>query len=185
MKHLIFGMLAFICMLGATAAQARFMKYERIIASIEAYDHAGNEAKLSMEQSTKGQGVGVLGGRYPEIDFDAQKGTSERLEVTLHAPVQHLEVMLSMFFGNEHDGNAEQAHWRALDAQKKEIARGIFTSQAEAYSPDASGIQRFEIHTEKPFTVLEFTAGGYQAKPGEKADSSDYLLYGLKKLERN
>jgi hypothetical protein len=113
-------------------------------------------------------GVGVAGGRFPEIDR-FNDGTTETLILDFtNGPAISATFTLGLFFQDEQEG--EQGMWRALDENGVEIATDTFTA------PDiniSNSVGVFTIDGIGEFSTVELTSLPYLGSELAN-DNSDY-----------
>ncbi|HAI75103.1 MAG TPA: hypothetical protein DCM08_02555 [Microscillaceae bacterium] len=135
-------------------------------------------------RSTTDNGVGVKGGRFPEVDYDGRTGKAEVLRVDLRKEFTSAKVTFKRFYGQEGTNRreSETAHWIAYNAQGTEVGRGI----VEGILPlNTDGTLEFTIAPKAYFQVVDLVPGAYiEARNLAMADeiqsvpdNSDFLLH--------
>ncbi|TAF66686.1 MAG: DUF11 domain-containing protein [Cytophagales bacterium] len=139
-----------------------------------------NTEKVKFDGSGTNSGVGISGGRFPEVDYNKLTGESEVIRFNLHNTFTGATVTLKRFYGLE-DARRDQAEtgcWIAYNAAGEEVGHGNFTG-VKALGTD--GHFEFQVSTSEPFTLLELRPGIYVKAAGNATayvpDNSDFLVH--------
>jgi hypothetical protein len=143
---------------------------------ITGYSANGTDAALRKGAS----GLAVRGGRSgKQIDFDADLGKGEGLNIDFGKAVRQLSVVLGQMESNDGEGLPETGLWRAYGADGRQIATGTLDPNSAESLGDSN--YRFAIATQKDIAKLtiEATAYGNGAGTQYKDNNSDFTLQSL------
>ncbi|MEM8502887.1 MAG: tandem-95 repeat protein [Cyanobacteria bacterium P01_D01_bin.1] len=125
-------------------------------------------------------GLSVRGGRFGnQIDFDADLGRGEGLNIDFGKAVRQVGVVLGRMESDDGEGLPETGLWRAYGTDGSQIATGkLDPNSAESLG---SGDYRFKIAARQAIAKLtiEATAYGNGAGTQYKDNNSDFTLQSL------
>ncbi|EDX84505.1 hypothetical protein S7335_2202 [Synechococcus sp. PCC 7335] len=140
---------------------------------ITGYNADGTDSLLKK----KSGGLSVRGGRTSnQIDFDAQLGKSEGLNLDFGGAVRQLSVVLTSMEIDDGKGLPETGLWRAYGIDGRRIAVGKLDPTAAKRLGD--GRYQFAIATQKNIArlTIEATAYGNGSGTQYKGNNSDFRL---------
>ncbi|EDX87169.1 hypothetical protein S7335_4876 [Synechococcus sp. PCC 7335] len=139
---------------------------------------AGYKADGSKGRTTVGWGgIAVAGNRYDnQIDYDAQSGKSEVLEVNFNGSVRGVNIALGRMETSEWRNLPETGKWKAYDVKKNLVASGKLDPRSSKKLGDNT--YSFKIDSNKDIASLEILATAYGNGTGtaSKSNNSDFNL---------
>ena len=140
---------------------------------VTGYSADGNAAALKKSSS----GLAVRGGRYGnQIDFDADLGKGEGLNLDFGGSIRQLSVVLGRMELDDGEGLPETGLWRAYGTDGSEVAAGqLDPSSAESLG---GGNYRFAIDAGVDIARISIEATAYGDGTGTqyKDNNSDFSL---------
>ncbi|MBE9062324.1 cadherin-like domain-containing protein [cf. Phormidesmis sp. LEGE 11477] len=143
---------------------------------VTGYSADGTDALLKKSSG----GLSVRGGRYGnQIDFDADLGKGEGLNIGFSGAVRQLSVVLTQMEIDDGAGLPETGLWRAYDAEGRQIAVGKLDPSKAEQLGDSSF--RFAITPQKAIAKLTIEATAYGNGAGRQYsdNNSDFRLQSL------